>query len=171
MIVEGEYVFAGPRDLVYGLLQDPEVLSKAMPGAAKLTRLDEDRYEGSIRVGVGPVTAAEWKLSVTLQDRVPPESYVMLVDSSGPIGFTRGSAAVSLLEVEDGSTVMRYRADLQVGGKVAGIGQRLIDQVAKMMTKLGLDALSKEMKARLAEPPLLPPPADEPTPRGGGEPG
>lgn len=162
MIVEGEYVFQGPRELVYGLLQDPEVLSKAMPGAARLEIVGDGQYRGSIRVGVGPVTAAEWKLGVTLQDRVPPEHYVMLVDSSGPIGFTRGSAAVSLLAVEDGSTVMRYRADLQVGGKVAGIGQRLIDQVAKMMTRLGLDALSREMKARLAEPPALEPPVGEP---------
>lgn len=164
MIVEGEYVFAGPRPLVYQLLQDPEVLSKAMPGAAKLERVGEAEYRGSIRVGVGPVTAAEWKLSVVLQDRVPPESYVMLIDSSGPVGFTRGSAAVALLEVEDGSTVMRYRADLQVGGKVAGIGQRLIDQVARMMTKLGLDALSRELRARLpaGELPPAPPPAGEP---------
>lgn len=162
MIIEGEYVFAGPRELVYQLLQDPEVLSKAMPGAAKLSLVGDGAYQGSIRVGVGPVTAAEWKLSVTLQDRVPPESYVMLVDSSGPVGFTRGSAAVTLLAVEDGSTVMRYRADLQVGGKVAGIGQRLIDQVAKMMTKLGLDALSKELRARLASGPAEEPPPPEP---------
>ncbi|HEV2146843.1 MAG TPA: carbon monoxide dehydrogenase subunit G [Longimicrobiaceae bacterium] len=180
MIVEGEYVFDGPREIVYQLLQDPDVLSKAMPGAAKLVLVGDGAYEGSIRVGVGPVTAAEWKLSVALQDRVPPESYVMQVDSSGPVGFTRGAASVALLEVEDGSTVMRYRADLQVGGKVAGIGQRLIDQVAKMMTKLGLDALSKELRARLAgapalepgvaEPPGEAPSAAEPAPRPGGDP-
>ncbi|HEX2189096.1 MAG TPA: carbon monoxide dehydrogenase subunit G [Longimicrobiaceae bacterium] len=164
MIVEGEYVFAGPRELVYRLLQDPEVLSEAMPGAAKLAMVGDGEYQGSIRVGVGPVTAAEWKLSVALRDRVPPESYTMQVDSSGPIGFTRGAATVVLLEVEDGSTVMRYRADLQVGGRVAGIGQRLIDQVAKMMTKLGLDALSRELRARLpaGELPPAPPPAGEP---------
>lgn len=149
MIIEGEYVFDGPRELVYGLLQDPEVLSEAMPGAAQLVLAEDGVYQGSIRVGVGPVTAAEWKLSVTLRDRVPPESYVMQVDSSGPIGFTRGSAAVTLLAVEDGSTVMRYRADLQVGGRVAGIGQRLIDQVAKMMTQRGLNALGGELERRL----------------------
>lgn len=163
MIVEGEYVFAGPREVVYQLLQDPEVLSKAMPGAAELVLVGDGEYRGSIRVGVGPVTAAEWKLSVALVDRVPPESYTMQVESSGPIGFTRGSAAVALLAVEDGSTVMRYRADLQVGGRVAGIGQRLIDQVARMMTKHGLDALGKELRARLPAgelPPAPPPPGD-----------
>ncbi len=150
MIVDGEYVFPGPREVVWELLQDPEVLSKAMPGAARLVLVGDGAYEGSIRVGVGPVTAAEWKLGVTLQDRVPPESYVMQVDSKGPIGFTRGSAEVRLEEEGEGSTRMRYHADLQVGGKVAGVGQRLIDQVAKMMTHRGLDALGRELRERLA---------------------
>lgn len=152
MIVDGEHVFPGPREVVWELLQDPEVLSKAMPGAAKLALVGDGAYEGSIRVGVGPVTAAEWKLSVTLEDRVAPEHYVMQVDSKGPIGFTRGSAAVELSEADGGgATRMRYHADLQVGGKVAGVGQRLIDQVAKMMTQRGLNALGGELERRLAE--------------------
>ncbi|MET0397248.1 MAG: carbon monoxide dehydrogenase subunit G [Longimicrobiaceae bacterium] len=152
MIVDGEHVFPGPREVVWALLQDPEVLSKAMPGAAKLALVGDGAYEGSIRVGVGPVTAAEWKLSVTLEDRVAPEHYVMQVDSKGPIGFTRGSATVDLAEADGGgATRMRYHADLQVGGKVAGVGQRLIDQVAKMMTQRGLNALGGELERRLAE--------------------
>ena len=152
MIVDGEHVFPGPREVVWELLQDPEVLSKAMPGAAKLELVGDGAYEGSIRVGVGPVTAAEWKLSVTLEDRVAPEHYVMQVDSKGPIGFTRGSATVDLAEVDGGgATRMRYHADLQVGGRVAGVGQRLIDQVAKMMTQRGLNALGGELERRLAE--------------------
>jgi carbon monoxide dehydrogenase subunit G len=152
MIVDGEHVFAGPREVVWELLQDPEVLSKAMPGAARLALVGDGAYEGSIRVGVGPVTAAEWKLAVTLEDRVAPEHYVMQVDSKGPIGFTRGAATVDLAEADGGgSTRMRYHADLQVGGKVAGVGQRLIDQVAKMMTQRGLNALSGELERRLAE--------------------
>ena len=73
----------------------------------------------------------------------------MQVDSKGALGFTRGSATVNLDEVE-GGTRMRYHADLSIGGKVAGVGQRLLDQVAKMMTKQGLDALNKELEARLA---------------------
>jgi carbon monoxide dehydrogenase subunit G len=73
---------------------------------------------------------------------------VMQVDSKGALGFTRGTATVNLDEVE-GGTRMRYHADLSVGGKVAGVGQRLLDQVAKMLTKQGLDALNKELESRL----------------------
>ena len=149
MIVDGEHTFPGPRQTVWDLLQDPEVLSKAMPGARKLHQTGDGTYEGVIRIGVGPVTAAEWTLNVALKDRVEPESYIMEVDSKGALGFTRGNATVNLDEV-DGGTRMRYHADLSVGGKVAGVGQRLLDQVAKMLTKQGLHALNEELESRLA---------------------
>jgi carbon monoxide dehydrogenase subunit G len=149
MIVSGEYVFSGPRQSVWDLLQDPTVLVKAMPGAKRLDVTADGVYEGVVRIGVGPVTAAEWRLTVVLSDRAEPESYSMQVDSKGPVGFTRGSARVELLS-ELSVTRMRYHADLQIGGKVAGIGQRLLDQVAKLLTKQGLEALSRELKARLA---------------------
>jgi carbon monoxide dehydrogenase subunit G len=120
-----------------------------MPGARKLHLTGDGVYEGVIRIGVGPVTAAEWSLKVELKDRVEPASYTMMVDSKGALGFTRGSATVNLDEVA-GGTKMRYHADLSIGGKVAGVGQRLLDQVAKMLTRQGLDALNKELEARLA---------------------
>jgi hypothetical protein len=149
MIVDGEHTFPGPRQTVWDLLQDPEVLAKAMPGARKLHLTADGIYEGVIRIGVGPVTAAEWSLKVELKDRVEPASYTMMVDSKGALGFTRGSATVNLDEAA-GGTRMRYHADLSIGGKVAGVGQRLLDQVAKMLTRQGLDALNKELEARLA---------------------
>lgn len=150
MIVDGEHTFNGPRQTVWDLLQDPEVLSKAMPGARKLVRTGDGTYEGVIRIGIGPVTAAEWTLNVAIREPVEPESYIMQVDGKGALGFTRGSANVNLDEVE-GGTRMRYHADLSIGGKVASVGQRLLDQVAKMMTRQGLDALNKELEARLED--------------------
>ncbi|CAN5478669.1 hypothetical protein BH24GEM3_BH24GEM3_27450 [soil metagenome] len=150
MIIDGEFTFAAPRETIWRLLRDPGVLVKAMPGATRLDHVGDGRYEGVLRIGVGPVTAAEWALSVVLGDEVEPESYTMQVDSKGPLGFTRGKAHVDLEEEEEGSTTrMCYRADLQVGGRVAGVGQRLIDQVAKLMTRQGLEALNREVVARL----------------------
>ncbi|HET7463008.1 MAG TPA: carbon monoxide dehydrogenase subunit G [Longimicrobium sp.] len=148
MIVEGDFTFRAPRRSVWTLLQDPAVLVKAMPGAQKLVSTGDGTYEGTVRIGVGPVTAAQWTLSVALHDREEPARYMMKVDTKGPLGFTRGSASVELEETES-STTMRYRADLQIGGKVAGIGQRLLDQVARQLTRRGLEALSREMELRL----------------------
>jgi hypothetical protein len=149
MILDGEFTFRAPRRNVWVLLQDPDVLVKAMPGAQRLVATGDGTYEGHIRIGVGPVTAASWTLTVALHDRQEPASYGMKVESKGPLGFTRGSASVELLD-EPGGTRMKYRADMQIGGKVAGIGQRLLDQVARMLTKQGLEALSREMEARIS---------------------
>lgn len=148
MKITGEHSFAAPRPIVWQLLHDPDVLVKAMPGARRLERTGEGVYEGVIKIGVGPVTAAEWSLTVTLSELVQPESYTMSIDSKGALGFTRGVARVELDERE-GSTHMSYTADLQVGGRVAGVGQRLLEQVGRMMTKQGLEALGKELDARL----------------------
>ena len=151
MIVEGTYTFTAPRQVVWDLLQDPEVLAKALPGARRLEKVDEDRFEGEMQVGVGPVSAAAFKMSVELSDKVVPEGFSMTVDSKGTIGFTRGTARVELAEHEDG-TLMTYRADLKVGGKIAGVGQRVLDSASRTMTRQGLDALNREVLTRLGAP-------------------
>ncbi len=149
MIVEGDFTFQGPRETVWGLLQDPEVLAKALPGTKELTQVAPDQYEGVMQVALGPITAAKFTVKVELKDKVVPERYDMMIDGRGPVGYTRGVAKVTLAEHGDGATVMTYRADLQIGGKVAAVGQRLLDSVSKMMTKKGLDALNDELKKRL----------------------
>ena len=151
MKIEGTYTFAGPREVVFGLLLDPDVLAKSLPGTKKLTRTGDDQYEGVMQVGVGPITAAEFTVKVVILEKEPPERYRMEVDGKGRFGFTRGEAAVELVDTAAGGTEMRYSADLQVGGKIAGVGQRLLDTVSRAMSKQGLDALNAELTRRLAE--------------------
>ena len=150
MTIDGEYTFRAPRETVWELLQDPDVLVKALPGAKKLERIGEDRFEGVMRVGVGPVTAAEWSVNVQLKDLVPPESYAMQMEGKSPLGFTRGTGTVTLTAEDENSTRMNYHGDVQLGGKIAGVGQRLLDQVAKLIARQGLEALNREVEARLA---------------------
>lgn len=156
MIVEGEFAFDGPRETVWQLLQDPDVLVKALPGAKTLLRTAEGRYEGVMQVGVGPVTAGEFAVSVTLRDLVPPERLAMDLDGRGAIGFTRGTARVELAERQDGGSTMRYSADLKIGGKIAGVGQRLLDSAAKTMTRQGLEAVNRELQSRVRGVPPAP---------------
>lgn len=152
MIVEGRHTFQAPRETVYALLQDPDVLMKVLPGARSLVRAGENRFEGKMAVGVGPVTAAEFSVAVELFDLQPPQHFKMRVDGKGALGFTKGEAAVDLSD-EAGATVMAYRADLQVGGKIAGVGQRLLDSASRSMTRQGLDALNRELEARIGTAP------------------
>src|ERR1043166_3481028 len=116
MNIEGTHTFPGSRELVWKMLLDPDVLAKTMPGATVITRVAEDRYEGKMKVGVGPITAAEFEVTITRSAPVPPSSYRMLIEGKGRFGFTRGNAAVTLAE-EGAGTAMQYQAALQIGGK------------------------------------------------------
>ena len=149
MNLNGTFTFNGPRDVVWALLQDPAVLAKALPGTERLTLTGDDRFEGVMKVSVGPVTAAKFDVTVTLKDKVPPQSFAMQIDGKGAVGYTRGTAAVDLQEHAGGTTLMQYSSDVQVGGRIAAVGQRLLESVAKMMMKQALDALEKELRVRL----------------------
>lgn len=152
MIVEGTYTFPGPREAVWNLLLDPDVLAMTMPGATTITRVSDSRYEGKMGVGIGPITAAEFDVVITMTDQVEPVSYAMQIEGRGRFGFTRGNAAVTLA-ADGASTIMHYQADLMVGGKIAAVGQRLLDSVSRMLLKQGLEAMSAELDRRLARGP------------------
>lgn len=148
MIVEGTYAFAAPPDVVFTALLDPGVIAKAMPGTRELVQTGPHEYRGRMQVGIGPITAAEFDLVITLSDLAPPRSFRMLVDGTGRFGFTKGEALVEL-GADGTGAVMRYRADLQVGGKIAAVGQRLLDVVSRAMLRNGLEALGQEVERRL----------------------
>jgi len=148
MLIESEFTFDVPREAVFDGLMDPEILAGALPGTERLELTGDDRYEGQMEVSVGPVTAARFAVVVELKNRVRPESFDMHVDGKGKAGFVNGIANV-VLEEKDGGAVMKYRADLQVGGRVASVGQRLLDSVGKAMSKQGLEAVSQSLTARL----------------------
>ena len=149
MILNGTFTFNGPRQKVWDLLQDPGVLAKALPGTERLTMSGPDRYEGVMKVSVGPMTAAKFDVTVTLADKQPPERFTMQIDSKGSVGFARGPAAVTLQEQADGGTAMEYTSDVQIGGRIASVGQRLIESVSRMMMRQALEALDRELRARI----------------------
>jgi carbon monoxide dehydrogenase subunit G len=149
MILSGTYSFNGPRQRVWELLQDPEVLAKALPGTERLVQSADDRYEGVMKVSIGPVTAAKFDVSVNLTEKDAPRRFVMQIDGKGGVGYTRGSATIELDELSTSVTGLRYDSNIQVGGKIAAVGQRLLEQVGKMMSKQALENLERELSRRL----------------------
>lgn len=141
MRIESEFTFDVPRQTVYEGLQDPEILAGALPGTRSLERIGDDHYAGVMEVTVGPVTAARFDVSVELRDKVEPERFDMHVDGKGAAGFVKGTAHVDLEDRGD-QTLMKYHADLQVGGRVASVGQRLLDSVGKAMSRKGLETVN-----------------------------
>jgi uncharacterized protein len=149
MILSGTYEFSAPRQRVWELLQDPEVLAKALPGTERLVLSSEDRFDGVMKVSIGPVTAAKFDVRVTLTEKDPPRRFVMQIDGKGGVGYTKGTATIELDETSAAQTMLRYDSNIQVGGKIAAVGQRLLEQVGRMMSKQALEALEREMNARL----------------------
>ena len=99
MTLSGTFTFSGPRETVWSLLLDPAVLAKALPGTKTLTKTAEDRLEGVMKVSIGPVTAAEFAVVVTLKDQRAPEHFAMGIDGKGALGFVRGTASVGTTNV------------------------------------------------------------------------
>ena len=149
MQIQGDYTFDGPRQAVWDLLQDPDVLQAAMPGAKKMEKTGEDEYKATIQVKVGPVGGV-FDTTIALTDKTPPEQYTMNVKSQGPTGFANGAAVVKLEETDPATTTMRYDATLQVGGRLASVGQRMLDTVSKSLVRQSLEAMNGALQARLA---------------------
>lgn len=142
MIIESDFRFGATRQRVFEGLQDPEILAQALPGTERLELVGDGRYEGEMVISVGPVTAARFEMSVQLVDLVEPESFSMIVGGKGKVGFVEGRADVKF-EDEGEECLMTYRAELGVGGKVASVGQRLLDSVGKTMSQRGLKAVDR----------------------------
>lgn len=149
MKLAGEYVFNGSREEVWELVRDPEVLATALPGTQSLNQVSENEYEGEMNVRVGPV-AGVFSGRVVVSDEIPPESYILSVEGRGKPGFARGSGHVQLVDQGDGTTLIKYEGGVQIGGRIASVGQRLLDTVSKSMIRQGLEALNKALEARVA---------------------
>jgi carbon monoxide dehydrogenase subunit G len=131
----GEYILPLPRDAVWSALNDPEFLQRCIPGCESLEKLSETEFVAIVRLAVGPVKA-RFKGKVQLQDLNPPQSYTIVGEGEGGIaGFAKGNAVVTLTDVAEG-TNLSYRAQAQIGGKIAQLGQRLVAGTAKKIADL-----------------------------------
>jgi uncharacterized protein len=132
MEMTGERFIRASKDRVWAALNDPEILQACIPGCESLQALSETRMQATAAVKLGPM-AAKFTGDVTLSERDPPHGYTISGEGrGGAAGFAKGGAQVSLAEQDDG-TLLRYRVQAQVGGRLAQLGARLIDATAKTM--------------------------------------
>ena len=126
----GEYVLPLDRAKVYAALNDPDMLKRCIPGCEELDKVSDNEFAAVVRMEIGPVKA-RFKGKVRLEDLDPPNGYRIAGEGEGGVaGFAKGGATVSLTEVPEG-TKLSYKAEANVGGKVAQLGQRLIAGSAK----------------------------------------
>ena len=130
MTMSGQVQLAATRERVWAMLNDPTVLKSCVPGCEQFETSAENEFQAVATVKVGPVKA-RWKGKVRLSDLDPPNSYRISGEGEGGVaGFAKGGASVSLSD-KDGGTLLSYSVEAQIGGKLAQLGQRLINSAAK----------------------------------------
>jgi len=145
MKIEGSHDVAAPRQKVWDAFLSPEQLRQAIPGCEKLEAIGNDEFKATMKIGVAAVKGTfEGKVKIT--EKNAPNSYRMMVEGSGGPGFVRGETLISLADIPEGTRVS-YNADVQVGGLIAGVGQRLLGGVSKMMADQFFGRMSQLLQA------------------------
>jgi uncharacterized protein len=132
MEFKGRYLIPAPAEKVWAALNNPEVLRQCIPGCERMEKADPTHFSASATLKIGPVKAT-FKASIALEDLDPPRHCRLKGEGQGGVaGFARGEAEVDLTP-GDGGTTLSYTAQANIGGKLAQIGQRLIDGAAKQI--------------------------------------
>jgi hypothetical protein len=132
MTITGEQLLAASRELVWAKLNDAEILRACIPGCESFDVVAENEFQAVVVTKVGPVKA-RFKGTVRLTELDPPNGYTLSGEGNGGIaGFAKGRAKVSLAD-KDGETLLVYSVDAQIAGKLAQLGQRLINGTAKKL--------------------------------------
>ncbi|WP_265519280.1 CoxG family protein [Nitratireductor luteus] len=148
MKLEGEFVVPLSRQEVWTMLNDPEVLQRAIPGCKELTETD-DGYSAKVGVAIGPVKAT-FSGDVTFTDVTEFHGYTLMGQGSGGVaGFAKGSAKMLLEEREEGTAIL-YDVDASVAGKLAQLGNRLIASTSKKLAAQFFDELNVIAQERAA---------------------
>ncbi len=145
MDMTGERLIPAPRQRVWDALNDPAILKECIPGCESLEKIGDDELRATAAIKIGPISA-RFTGKVQLTDLDPPNSYRIGGEGQGGVaGFAKGGANVNLAD-QGADTLLTYKVNAQVGGKIAQLGARLIDATSKQMADMFFDRFS----ARLA---------------------
>jgi len=148
--MKGEHTLPVEQAELWRLLNDPSVLAKIIPGCNTVRALGPDRYEMGLKLQVGSVSG-EYMGNVAISDKQEPAHYVLSIDGQGSIGFMKGNVAFDLEAQGESKALLRYAGSAEVGGVVAGVGQRVLSGVAKFLAGRFFKALEKHIEQRKSE--------------------
>jgi carbon monoxide dehydrogenase subunit G len=148
MTMKGEVLLPASRETVWAKLNDAEVLKMCIPGCQSLDKTSDTSFSAVAKLKIGPVSAT-FKGAVELSDLDPPNGYTISGQGEGGVaGFAKGGAKVALGPAPEGDgTVLYYDVEANVGGKIAQLGARLIDGVAKKMADQFFANFAEAVKA------------------------
>jgi len=138
--ISGSQRLPFPPEQSYALMQDPAVLARAIPGCQSLERTGENEYRMKMKMALAAFSGA-FEGQVRISEQQPPSSFRLEVEGSGKIGFVKGGGVLKL-EPSEAETMVHYDGDVQVGGTIAAVGQRLIEGAAKSMIQRFFEKLA-----------------------------
>jgi carbon monoxide dehydrogenase subunit G len=142
MKIEGTQKIAAPRERIFAALVDPAILQKCIPGCEQMEKTGDNQYKAKLTAGVGPVKGV-FSAIISLQDIIAPEHYKLVVEGKGQPGFVKGTGELNLKD-EKGATEIIYTGDVNVGGLIASVGQRMIQATANMLAARFFKSLEAE---------------------------
>ncbi|MDP3519696.1 MAG: carbon monoxide dehydrogenase subunit G [Hydrogenophaga sp.] len=146
----GEYLLPVARQRVWDALNDPAVLQASIAGCQQLDKLSDTEFSAVVTSKVGPM-AVTFRGAVELTELDPPNGYLLTGrGQGGAAGFARMSARVMLSDVEGGQTLLHYSAQAEIGGKLASVGSRLIQTVAKKNADDFFAAFARQLSGEAA---------------------
>ena len=146
MIIEMDHVFQAPRQKLWDLLHDPKRLTNCIPGCEKMEEAGPDTYTATMKVGVASIKGT-YSGRVQISDKQPPSHYKLSVEGKAAPGFVRGVATMDLAEQDGQTTKLSMKADAQVGGLIASVGQRFLSGIARQMAGVFFTNIEKELLA------------------------
>ncbi|MDI3340816.1 MAG: carbon monoxide dehydrogenase subunit G [Sphaerobacter sp.] len=144
MKISGSYTMQAARQAVWDKLIDPDAIAGCLPGVEELTKVGDNEFTMAMTVGIGPVRGT-YAGKVTLANLNPPESYEMQVEGSGRPGFVKGSGQIHLAQGVGGGTAITYEGDVEVGGPVGSVAQRMLGGVARRMIEQFFGCIEKQI--------------------------
>ena len=131
MRLEGTNMLPASVETVWKTINDPEALRRCTPGLKELKEIGPDTYQATLTVGIAAVKGT-YAGTLAITDKRAPTHYKISLDGSGGAGFMKGEGTVDL-EAEGDGTALKWVGDLQIGGLIAGVGQRMLGGVGKML--------------------------------------
>jgi hypothetical protein len=132
MRIEGQFLFEGlSSQTVWDFLTDPDRIAQCLPGCETLVKTGDETYEMTMKIGVGAIRGT-FAGNIRLHDLNPTSEYKMTVSGRGAPGFVKGEGAVALSLLDTG-TQLQYSGDVNAGGPIASVGQRMIGGAARMV--------------------------------------
>ena len=148
MKITGTYILDAPIDTVWKGLMSPNILSNCIPGCQNFDLVDHDKYDMTVNVKVGPMNG-KFQGTISIVDQEVQNSYRLIAEGKGSVGFAQGSALVTLSELS-GTTSLLVDGELEIGGTIASVGQRIIVNVSKNMMDRFFECLTQSIASDLS---------------------